>query len=660
MQTSVSSSTRPWKSGTSAQFPFAIVLPPLFKCLVDEESQVRTLAMTLLVDLFRRVDSPSTVVSFKPFLSLWLAYISSAFHSLDPDIRYHGCISFYFVCANLQSLLLEKWDSYFPNGASIVSAFVTVFADLSTTGTSSGYKKEGGHKKRGGGRAMMQEETLHKKDGVQWIPLTTQRSKGVLQSFVSFVNLVASRPELQEHNNINNIHGGSTLWRIHHVPAMDQAPFSFSVGSHTSNALLCIHSSTNAAPNHSVSTIQTWDQAVQLLGKHKHTSTTLSNCPSTLMSTVTQVLEQLRNRFVEIIQYEESMDIRLQSKSTHRHSGTHVPESDLDSLSLLFHSIRQVWFCWCRQQSVDASASIKMIQGIFSLLMESFPLKPKHASQQSQGQPYSTVNAYMACLIFDLGQSMSSVKEDWRELLFSYCIPYLHMYESGYEQSKNIESLSGDYQPSPNRLIQASIEMDSILDIVEKLLLSGGNSTATTTTSQQESLDPWTVLFTEFSNLYFPKDHVPSPTMMKSKSGRKAVGIFIALLDQYFHSGENSHRLHDIMDRMSVLSLYLVSWGGDYPQDSLRVLALFYSIFRHGRIPSVDAYSNAESGNDVAKSVRQSLLLLYKPLGEEWVEDESSLAKDHSVQGQSEKTTFDILPIMGQRLFLSLLEDSYT
>jgi hypothetical protein len=145
---------------------------------------------------------------------------------------------------------------------------------------------------------------------------------------------------------------------------------------------------------------------------------------------------------------------------------------------------------------------------------------------------------------------------------------------------------------------------------------------------------------------------------MKSNSGRKAVGILISLLNQNLNVGihiKSTPRLLCILERMTVLPLYLLCWSGDreYQDECTHVLAVFYSIARHGFFSSSGDANNSDfpclslQGN-VATSWKKSLLFLHQSLGEC---EEDGIMNDSSSRIPSRNE----LPLMGQRLLSSIL-----
>ena len=86
----------------------SLLIPSLAKCFVDEDSAVRTSARRIFFrNVSRRLRECGRMPSIRPFLRLILAYIGSALHSLDPDIRYDGCVALESLCHSYQSLFRD-------------------------------------------------------------------------------------------------------------------------------------------------------------------------------------------------------------------------------------------------------------------------------------------------------------------------------------------------------------------------------------------------------------------------------------------------------------------------------------------------------------------------------------------------------------------------
>ena len=82
----------------------SLIIPFVSKCFVDEDRGVRKLQLRcyskiLLLDLFRAIYMGG---SMRSFLQLILAYICSALHSLDQDVRYDGCVALEALCMGVE------------------------------------------------------------------------------------------------------------------------------------------------------------------------------------------------------------------------------------------------------------------------------------------------------------------------------------------------------------------------------------------------------------------------------------------------------------------------------------------------------------------------------------------------------------------------------
>jgi len=632
--------------------PLAIVLPSLFKCLVDDDGKVRTLAISLLVDVIGifqtntasdagHVTSIDMQLPFKPFIPLFLAYILSAFHSLDNDIRYNGCIAFHLLSANFPTILSEL-DCYIQQIPTVLAAFVTLLSDISLIHPKT---RSSGNK---------HSNCAQMKGGISWIPLTSPKSIGILHSLQSFLNVIV----LDSSTNLSFPVKNRWSSGKNYYPAIDPAHFAFTVRGHKSNALLCINASTRYTHIHSVSSLTAWNQVAQIIGPSES-----YNLSSTLSSVVTQILEKLRDRFVEVIQFEESMDIRDSAikKNASVGEGVFIPDAVLDEISLILNSFHKVWICWCQSPLKDTSFSstyhpilVPILSRIMKLFLKSFPFKSKDSSRQEQ--KVHIINSTMALFIFDLGQSLPSEKI-YLKVLFQYCKSFLEM--NDFVDDTIDAETPGESHGSTRlqlRFIHNPIALNSVLDLVEKLLFSEHDSKLMHTQCDSNRIDDineeWFALLAIFSDNFFPIQQSPSDQIMKSNCGRKAVSILTSLFNQSFGNctnTQNSQRSEYILQRMLVLPIYLLCWSGDkeYQHDCINVLAEFYSIARHGLFSTSDNSKNNDLSllRNVANAWKDAIPLL----------DRNYIRENGDEIVNNHLSEIIPLPVIGKSLLISVM-----
>lgn len=84
----------------------SLIIPSVSKCFVDEDRGVRKSANSMkFQNIAPRLVSCNMGGSLRSFLQLILAYICSALHSLDQDVRYDGCVALEALCMGLENYM---------------------------------------------------------------------------------------------------------------------------------------------------------------------------------------------------------------------------------------------------------------------------------------------------------------------------------------------------------------------------------------------------------------------------------------------------------------------------------------------------------------------------------------------------------------------------
>jgi hypothetical protein len=90
----------------TAQQLSLIIPSPVSKCFVDEDRGVRKSANSMQFKIIAPIlVSCNMGGSLRSFLQLILAYICSALHNLDQDVRYDGCVDLEALCMGLENYM---------------------------------------------------------------------------------------------------------------------------------------------------------------------------------------------------------------------------------------------------------------------------------------------------------------------------------------------------------------------------------------------------------------------------------------------------------------------------------------------------------------------------------------------------------------------------
>jgi len=563
----------------------ALIVTSLSKCFVDEDSDVRKLAMTTLFDdVSPKLVSCNMAGSMKPFLQLILAYIGSALHSLDQDVRYDGCKALEMACSTYQDLFLDGGDEITKLQATI-SAFTILFDDVS--GGLASMSRRG----VGSLRAEDEKNDVSKKRQKQ--SKNALRGVGVLKSFLAVNRITSTFQHGYDvlgddlYTNLGTRNNDSAS-----LPSISKPDLVFLPGGRSSNAILWNKNQTRYAPKTS--------NIGNLLCEGKDSADGESLASAKLDMIVQYTLfTKLRDRLVEISQRGQSAEI-----------GIYLSPTDAQECSLIVKSIRLLWMGHCRDQVLSGSRDKEIAndstykklkstsKSVIGLLLECFPVKDA-SGKSDHCQVYDLLNASTCLALSELGSVFDSVQanndandeSEWVQAIFSYVMPQL-----GSDFTK--ESAS------------ASSTRYTLIAVIEQLLIQPENGNHTSSKDSTSKLDykQSKELVTQFGNAYFTPDSFDD-SVCRSEEGRKAVALLISLINKSLAKKGHDDMGEALMQMTLVLPRYLLKWRGSFPRDTAVVLATLLALARN-----CDAATNEEDGNQstsFCNSLRPSLQMIF-------------------------------------------------
>ena len=536
----------------------ALIIPSLSKCLVDEDSDIRKLAMTTLFEeVSPKLASCNMTGSMKPFLQLILAYIGSALHSLDQDVRYDGCKALEMSCSTYQDLFLDGGDEITKLQATI-PAFTILLDDVSGGLASMS--------RRGVDSLGTEEKKKDAPKNRQKQSKNAQRGVGVLKAFLS-VNRITTM--FQHGYDVLGEGLDTTLISRESesvsLPSTSKPDLEFLPGGRSSNAVVWNKNQTRyASKMSSICSIQSKGQD-SVNGQDPVSSKLDVAVQCTLFS-------KLRDRLVEISQRGQSGE-----------HGIYLSPTDAQECSLVVRSIRLLWNGHCRRlissgstnNAITNDANYKKLKStassVLSLLLECFEVKDA-SGKSDHCQIYDSLNASVCLALSELGSVLdrflpsndTNIESEWVKAIFAYVIPQLD---------------SDVTEESTTALSASSNTRFTLITVIEQLLVQPEIDKSASLVDCTRKLDDKKSkeLVTRFGNRYFTPQSFDD-TICRHQEGRKAVALLISLINKNVTSKEMRGGL---MQMALVLPKYLLKWRGSFPRDTAIVLATLLALSRN-------------------------------------------------------------------------------
>ena len=574
------------------------LVPAISKSMVDDDGKVRKMARSLFLDISTRILTNKDDEKMKPFLPLSLAYITSALHSLDQDVRYDGCIALECLCMNFGKDLNSDKELY--TLYTTVPAFGIVFDDVSG-GISS-------VSRRGIGDIDMMKKGNNTVNKKQKQSSNTSKAIGILKSFIAVmkVTTLSGQEEIDIDKawdlNIDAMRrlapNGPAL-----LPSLSLPDMTYLPGGMTTNALVWNDSDENDAFKLSKFKLKGLKNLGSMLKSQRMDDlATLAN-KSLSISTQINLLSKLRNLIVEV----------TQKGNSHDSEGLAISSHEIEELTLLVAALRLLWNCHPKSFDNEEEANVKymsrdgktnewkkfkqLAKHLLQIQLDVFPIHDPSGNIANKHN-FDILNASLCCSISEFGCVLdppgrkerrdTMVKSDWCETIFSFLLPQL----------KN----ENDY------INASSSARITLMKVVEQLLFMRESGAYFL-----DDIDRRMELLSTLKELFFSDEQISDERLCRSIEGRRAVYILISLIAQFFRvdveiefdvDGEHEYKQWEILSQMAVkLPFYLNIWRGSYVTYSSLVVSTLISIIRRCKEPSTSSF---------CMSIRKSFIGLFE------------------------------------------------
>ena len=649
------------------------LLPNMCRCWLDEDDDVRSLAIQLFGDVLKNLRESyeqSDLKCLVPFVPFLCAYASSALNSLDRDIRKDGALIVGMMASSDSILSFASLSSSDSDGeketklsamsiemGKHVDLFIPSLERLLKSMSLGGRRgnagsKDGGLKKR-------------KRDGNTTASQSSGSTLAASDSTILSLGLLLRASLVSNEGNEHNSNANSGMIRRRLDPSLFVSGESTFLkgGSAQANALLLFQQGGRQCNDTAQTPIRNiWDLPTMpsddLVGERENIFTqdtiTAQQFSSPESDTPTKekiqrlctLLETLRMKFVEL----------THTGRSHEKGGLILPTAHLDTVDILVQTIRFV-----HQQSqsyqklIDTHQLSKKtnatpvprvskknkkkakveeqdmgecitayqttVSKTLTLLLETFPVHPMGNDSLSR---YELTNAGLCSALAELGgdcvleNHSRESSSQWISSVFAYILPRLHTTENNATENDNPERIA----------------TNMLLKVVSKLLLPHGSHEASDTRelTQRYLLDNPLKrydLFQAFASSFFPSivsDDAQQQKVIQLAStamGRTAAMLLTTLVTQSANSllnpstVDDNNNLHEknsllIMQMVSVLPYYLISWEEKLPEETGLVLSSIISIVRqwNENEPNDDSVLK-KALNDLCVGLRKSLEALY-------------------------------------------------
>lgn len=538
------------------------LLPHLCRCWLDEDDDVRTLALNLYGDILKCLSSSNESEDLKclaPFVPFLCAYASSALNSLDRSIRIDGSSIVAMLASAVQSPTFSQLmpssskmsamsrelshhvDSLLPSMERLLTS-ISLGRRASNAGRSTEAQKSNtsaGQKRSRSGKnaSSAQIKPSSKKESRE---STTAQSILLSLAFLLRASFVSNVDMSGIDHTVRDKTQRDLLPSLH---VSGECSF-VKGGSAQSNSLLLIRGmkGSRAEDDTTIRSIrdlpaiqdEVSGNSTKLLVGDTSTED-LSSTPSTekdaesmeKVQQMTSLLETLRGKFVEIAHLGKKTDA----------SGLMSSPNDLEAMDVLIQIIRlshnrfQSYYQTIRKhyqhKEIDANTTSKKrekngkklskvnqtvqeclvayqtsVDRVLQLLLENFPVTS--FGETTNPERYEFTNACICSALAELGGG-SLFDDDkkrasqWVDTVFSYVLPRLTCDEDSYESKTEDDSYA------------ESISTNMLLKVVMKLLLPLGNNSGDNTTSYllKNSVKRQEILET-FARAFFPQVYCPS------------------------------------------------------------------------------------------------------------------------------------------------------
>ena len=608
----------------------SMLMSSLSRCLVDENTAVRSSALTIIRELIQYCTKVTTDEKSSnqerdsskfddqvmlPFLPLTKAYVSSALNSLDSDIRHDGCLAV--------DLLYSHYGHNINNDNNILSAFVRLLTDASqrkkSTSSKSISKKNKNKTTTGDNNHVYQMKNM----AVLKSLISVLQCDESLESNDTFsTSSFHAGPYSYFHDNNCQFNAPSLL------PSLIPHDMIFLQGGYQHNALLLFHSKEQQKTKHIIHRDIT---SLQHQHDQLHGSISQHKLP---IEVFVEILSKLRDRFLEITQQKGDTILEGRSSLSNDH-GLLLPVSCLEEFSLLVTSFRLLW----RQYGMsflsssgsdhmdDSKKKLQLYRISYKLLdnlRESFPLI--HGSGGDDHRlHFQNINASVGSTISELGSTLvmyekendsvlrnnHRTSESWIQTIFSFLLPQLEDHRSrdivenqstNHNDDTSINQSQKNVETSKHKVDDdniAALTSMTLLKVIGHLLLGTERSHDTVNESSQFTylLDDEVKradLLDKFGDAFFPPRKSSTFEVDNDCASRRSVMLLCALLTQQMkiiryqqQQDPNNHHNVDILKKLLEMATQLPNhisvWGSSYELETNVVLGVLLSIVRTHR-----------------------------------------------------------------------------
>lgn len=587
------------------------LLPDMCRCWLDEDDDVRDLAVGLFGDVLGNLSGAAgglgCMVPFVPFLC---AYTSSSLNSLDKSVRRDGSAivgmlascdpnpSFSTVTRHLEGSGISL-DAMAVEVGQHIDSFLPAL-ERSVKSLSFGNRGRGSEARKDSGKKRKRDDTPSRqpaKDSTLTSLALILHSSLASDKSTSMENerrSVRLDPSPFVSGECSFVKGGSvyanSLLVFRGSSASDNA---------TRRPVNSIHDLPSVPVDESIkgAVLSGHDIVDSQMSKHEHETQKIE-----WLKRTTSLLDTLRLKLVEL----------THSSKRAEGGGLLMTTADLETVDLIVQSVRLIHQrCYeflpsgrllslnsnAEQQSGTSKKRSKAsknecldlracageyratVQKTISLLLESFPVSSNTGSDSDR---YDVTNARICSTLAELGSYCETLlDQNWVDAVFSYVLPRL---------ASQDEAKGGDHMAT-----------NTLLHVVGKLLIPRAGVYLLENPTKRHQL------MTAFGATFFPRLAAPTPELeadgfifgsssMESQSrleelapsrmGRTACNMLTVLANlsapgiftTYNDDEERSTLL--VLQMVSVLPLYVSSWGGRHPRESGQVLATLIAICR--------------------------------------------------------------------------------
>ena len=677
------------------------LLPNMCRCWLDEDDDVRSLAIKLFGDIISTLSTSSEQSDLKclaPFVPILGAYASSALNSLDRSIRKDGALivgilassdpSPSYVSISSSTIEDRKLPAMAAEMGKHMYSFIPPLERLLVSMSFGGRENSTEGSKEGGSKKRRRDETKNNQSAGS---LMTAKDSVLLS-----VALLLRASWLAEKNVVSQqSNGGSNSCRLAPSLTVSGECTFLSGGSAQTNSIFLFREG-NSGINDSISPIRNIFDLPSMPndemigdenGNHAQEYSSVGHASSSQKDTslsekiqvLNSLLETLRVKFVELT--------HSGRKPSNDKDGLLLSTSDLDMVDSLVRTMRFIHQHFIIYKSNAIAQHLPIIstdgnqkrqakkrgrnaipetqdiaqcivtyqttvQKTLSLLLEVFPIFPMDGKSTTR---YELTNAGICSALAELGGGEGRLPADsthssyqWINAVFSYLLPRLDSTRQEDDSTKDVAT-------------------DMLLNVLEKLLLPhnlhcGSDFHEFVPSYLLNSPLKRHELLEAFAEAFFPHFAYPSTApnaieqricaLASTAVGKTAAMLLVTMITQTGDLSKSSIdvdvQLHEkrtalLLQMSSVLPLYLKSWEGRLPTETGRVLSALIALVRQWSLDSNRTVVEDVSIQPVTRSMNDLCLGLRCSLDALYIAHKKS------------PSIFETLPVKVQKLAIGLI-----